>query len=89
MDGLAKSGKLCTRCKKVKARAAFSIRRAAKDGLQDWCKACRKQAYGKSKGTGVVGKFVQKEAGVGYESWAIITDERRASYKAKEACYTV
>ena len=40
-----KSMKECVNCKKNKNSNAFDIKRSAKDGLQSWCKQCKRDSY--------------------------------------------
>jgi hypothetical protein len=42
---MASKTKVCPRCKEQKPVADFGKHRNNKDGLQNWCKACKKQQY--------------------------------------------
>ena len=78
--------KFCFDCKQTLPRSAFFRLTRSKDGLQSRCKKCWYKKYGKEK----IGQHKkEKDPGVGFDAWCILTDERRASYRAKDACATL
>lgn len=44
-DGPSIDTKACSRCKTQKPASSFSSQPTSNDGLADYCKSCRKQAY--------------------------------------------